>query len=66
VTVDGAALQDAQAGIKEAKGIFVEMYPLWKNRNELIKIKIRIFNGNVKSILLYGCETWEVTTKVNK
>jgi len=33
VTVDGAALQDAQAGIKEAKGIFVEMYPLWKNNN---------------------------------
>jgi len=31
-----------------------------------MKIKIRVFNGNVKLILLYGCEAWEVTTRINK
>ncbi|GFR64273.1 hypothetical protein ElyMa_001917800 [Elysia marginata] len=25
------------------------------------KIKIRLYNSNVKSVLLYGCETWKAT-----
>jgi hypothetical protein len=33
VTVDGAALQDLQARIKKANGIFVEMCPLWRNND---------------------------------
>jgi hypothetical protein len=28
-----------------------------------MKIKNRVFNGNVKLMLLYGCETWEVPTR---
>jgi len=27
-------------------------------------VKIRIFNTNVKSVLLYGCETWKTITKI--
>ena len=26
--------------------------------------KIRIFNTNVKSVLLYGCETWKLTKTI--
>jgi len=26
--------------------------------------RITIFNSNVKSVLLYGCETWKVTTQI--
>ena len=26
-----------------------------------MRIKLRIFNSNVKSVLLYGCETWRTT-----
>jgi hypothetical protein len=42
---------------------FVQFYPLWKNKNISRKTKIRIFN-NVKSVLLYGCEMWKVTTQI--
>ena len=28
------------------------------------KTKISILNSNVKSVLLQGCETWEVTTQI--
>ena len=28
--------------------------------------KIRIFNACVKSVLLYGCETWLVTNKIQR
>ena len=26
-----------------------------------MRTKLRIFNSNVKSVLLYGCETWRTT-----
>jgi hypothetical protein len=29
-------------------------------------IKIQIFNTNVKSVLLYGCETWKTTNKITR
>jgi len=45
------APQNVKARIKKANGIFVEFYPLWKNKNG-------------KSVLLYGWETWEVTTQI--
>ena len=32
----------------------------------LIDIKIRIFNACVKSVLLYGCETWLVTNEIQR
>jgi hypothetical protein len=28
------------------------------------KTKIKIFSNNVKSVLLYGCETWKVAKKI--
>jgi hypothetical protein len=40
VKVDGGALQYVIARIKRPNGIFVELHPLWKNKNTLMKIKI--------------------------
>jgi hypothetical protein len=47
-----------------ASGIFIELYPLWNNKNILTKNKIRIFHSNVKLVLLYGCKTRKVTTQI--
>lgn len=33
VKADGAALQGVQARIKKTNGIFVQIYPLWKNND---------------------------------
>nr|KAG5689503.1 hypothetical protein BaRGS_000609 [Batillaria attramentaria] len=33
----------------------------WASKVVSIKTKLRIFNSNVKSVLLYGCETWRTT-----
>jgi hypothetical protein len=49
---------------QEGEWIFVELSPLWKNKNIVTKNKISIFNSNVKAVLLYGCETWEVATQI--
>ncbi|GFR77170.1 retrovirus-related Pol polyprotein from type-2 retrotransposable element R2DM [Elysia marginata] len=35
---------------------------MWKAANIYQKIKIRLYNSSVKSVLLYGCETWKATT----
>jgi hypothetical protein len=29
------------------------------------RTKLQIFNSNVKSVLLYGCETWKVTEQIS-
>ena len=37
---------------------------MWKASKISISTKIRLFNSNVKSVLLYGCETWKTTQGV--
>ena len=64
MTADGAALKGVQAQNKKANRIFVQFYPLWKNGNRLTMTNIRMFNSNVKKVLLCGCETWKVTTHI--
>ena len=39
---------------------------IWKNRNIGLKTKLRIFETNVKSVLLYGSETWKQTKKTEQ
>jgi len=34
---------------------------IWKARNISLKTKDRLFSSNVKTILLYGAETWKTT-----
>ena len=60
VTKDGGTTQDVAQRIQKANGAFVQLYPVWRNNNISITTKLRIFHSNVKSVLLYGSETWKV------
>jgi hypothetical protein len=40
------------------------MKKIWKSNILSLKHKLRIFNTNVKSILLYGCETWKTNKNI--
>jgi len=40
--------------------------PVWRSKDLRTATKIRIFNTNVKVVLLYGSETWQVTTAYTK
>jgi len=64
VSVNGETEHDVASRIKKANGVFVQLYPVWRNGNISKGVKIRIFNTNVKSILLYGCETWKTTNQI--
>ena len=37
---------------------------IWRTQKLRLKTKIKIFNSNVKSVLLYGSETWFLTTRL--
>ena len=39
--------------------------PIWRSRAISLKTKLRIFNNNAKTLLLYACETWRVTKASN-
>ena len=40
--------EDVASRIKKANGVFVQLYPVWRNHNISNRVKIRIFNTNVK------------------
>ena len=40
--------------------LFDTIWDIWKSNQYTTKTKIRLYNSNVKSILLYGSECWRV------
>jgi hypothetical protein len=66
VSEKGGTEEDVASRIKKANGVFVQLYPVRRNHNISKGVKIRIFNTNVKSVLLYACETWKTTNQIRK
>jgi hypothetical protein len=60
VAEDGGVVHDVLQRIQKANGAFVQLYPVWKNSKISTRTKLHIFRSNVKSVLLYGSETWKV------
>lgn len=61
ISKQGGAMRDVEQRIKKAKAAFAILLPVWNSNKLSKKTKLRIFNTNVKSVLLYACETWLVT-----
>jgi len=62
----GHSLKDVKRGIKKANDMFVQLFPIWKNKNLSRSTKIQLFKTNVKSVLLYGSKTWKETKTVTR
>ena len=58
--------EDVASWVKKPNGVFVQLYPVWRNLNISKQVIIRIFNTNVKSGLLYACETWKTTNRITR
>ncbi|CAG9137025.1 unnamed protein product [Plutella xylostella] len=61
VTRQGGADEDIESRIKKAKAAFAQLKPVWDSNVLTRRIKISLFDSIVKSVLLFGCETWRVT-----
>nr|KAG5695522.1 hypothetical protein BaRGS_008025 [Batillaria attramentaria] len=57
----GGTDRDVTARIGKARAVMVMLKNVWASKVVSIRTKLRIFNSNVKSVLLYGCETWRTT-----
>nr|KAG5699276.1 hypothetical protein BaRGS_000478 [Batillaria attramentaria] len=57
----GGTDRDVTARIGKARAAMVMLKNIWASKVVSIRTKLRIYNSNVKSVLLYGCETWRTT-----
>ena len=64
ITITGGTEEDVEARCRKAQVAFSILRPKWQSNFISLQIKIRIFNFNVKSILLYGSETWKLMKKI--
>ena len=46
---------------KSAQAAFTSLSKIWRTKDISLRTKLRIYNSNVKSVLLYGCETWNAS-----
>jgi hypothetical protein len=63
---NGGTLLNIQQRINKARGAFSRLKSVWSSSNINLHLKIKLFNACVKSVLLYGCETWFVTSKTTQ
>ena len=61
---DGGSDADVVCRVGKAKGAFGILSPIWRNSSFPNRLKIRIFNSNVITVLLYGSSTWKVTKSI--
>ncbi|VDP38288.1 unnamed protein product [Schistosoma margrebowiei] len=58
---------DVKARIGKARVAFLQLKKIWNSKQLSTNIKVRIFNTNVKAVLLYIDETWGTTaTSIKK
>ncbi|VDP53559.1 unnamed protein product [Schistosoma curassoni] len=53
----GGSDVDENARISEARTIFLQLKNIWNSKKLSTNVKARIFNTNIKTVLLYGAET---------
>jgi hypothetical protein len=66
VSEDGGARTDVGVSIQRARGSFSKLRKVWLSTSIRNDTKIGIFNACVKSILLYGCDIWFVTSEIRR
>ena len=64
ITADGNSENDVLARIAKARGAFASLKDIWKSSKIGINTKLRIFKSNVLGVLLYGAESWKLTTTI--
>ena len=60
ISKDNGARKDIQSRLAKARRAFAQLQTIWKSKQYSLKTKLRLYNSNVKSVLLYGSECWRV------
>jgi hypothetical protein len=59
-------MEDIRNETSRANGALNQPQKTWNSSATSLTKRLRIFNSNVKSILLYGCETRRATQEICK
>lgn len=63
LTTTGGSSNDVQNRINLGKRSFGLLNPIWRSPHMSKRTKINIFNSCIKSVLLYGCESWNAAAR---
>ena len=66
VSKKGGTDVDIKARIRKARQAFAMLRPIWRSTALTTKTKRRVFWSNVKTVLLYGCEIWRLTKRLEQ
>ncbi|XP_047537854.1 uncharacterized protein LOC125071577 [Vanessa atalanta] len=66
VSETGGSEEVIASRIAKARATYAQLRPVWQSQKLTRRIKLKIFGPNVKSVLLYGCETWKVTKDISR
>ena len=66
VAKNGGTSREVSARIQKARGSFSKLRRVWLSKLLRKDTKIRIFNAWVKSVILYGYETWLVIKEIQR
>ena len=58
---EGGTGAEVKSRIGKAQAAFTSLARIWRTKDISLKTKLRIFNSNVKTVLMYGCETWNAS-----
>ena len=64
VSKNGGTEEDINERLKKARASYGMLNKVWRSASINTKTKVRIFNAVVKSVLLYGSESWSLTKKL--
>ena len=64
MNADGNIREEVNIRIRKEAGAFKKLRNIWKSRKISRRTKIRLYVSNVRSVLLYGAETWRTTKKI--
>ena len=64
VTEKGDIMEEVKIRIGKANGAFTRLKNIWKSNRIGTTTKIRLYVSNVRSVLMYGTETWRNNKEV--
>ena len=61
MSTEDSTQKDIKNRLSKARAAFHKLRPIWKTNQYSRKTKIKLYNQNIKTVLLYGSEFWRVT-----
>ena len=60
----GGTDKDTLTRIGKARAVFIMLRKVWASKELSVRTKFGILKSNVKTVLLYGSETWRTTKRI--